>query len=200
MSALTELYREIARCRECEELARTRNKVVRGEGPENSQIVFIGEAPGFHEDQQGRPFVGQAGQFLEQLLGSIGLQAGVFQCAAQHHERRRFEQPDVGITRPAGMGSHGEDAVRQRRAQPRRIGRREPVSAKAIGAFPGSLGTRKVPQRMATINGMPKARANRSQPSPFCQPQTPSASKAANSSRKRTARLIGCELMLHSVR
>ena len=73
MSALTELYREIAQCRECEELARTRNKVVPGEGPENSQIVFIGEAPGFHEDQQGRPFVGQAGQFLEQLLGSIGL-------------------------------------------------------------------------------------------------------------------------------
>jgi len=73
LSALTELYREIARCRECEELARTRNKVVPGEGPENSQIVFIGEAPGFHEDQQGRPFVGQAGQFLEQLLGSIGL-------------------------------------------------------------------------------------------------------------------------------
>ena len=73
MSALTELYREIARCRECEELARTRNKVVPGEGPENSRIVFIGEAPGFHEDQQGRPFVGQAGQFLEQLLGSIGL-------------------------------------------------------------------------------------------------------------------------------
>ena len=73
MSALTELYGEIARCRECEELAGTRNKVVPGEGPENSQIVFIGEAPGFHEDQQGRPFVGQAGQFLEQLLGSIGL-------------------------------------------------------------------------------------------------------------------------------
>ncbi|HUV52230.1 MAG TPA: uracil-DNA glycosylase [Dehalococcoidia bacterium] len=73
MSALTELYREIALCSECEELARTRNKVVPGEGPENSQIVFIGEAPGFHEDQQGRPFVGQAGQFLEQLLGSIGL-------------------------------------------------------------------------------------------------------------------------------
>jgi DNA polymerase len=35
--------------------------------------VFIGEAPGFHEDQQGRPFVGQAGQFLEQLLASVGM-------------------------------------------------------------------------------------------------------------------------------
>jgi len=43
--------------------------------------VFIGEAPGFHEDQQGRPFVGQAGQFLEQLLSSIGLKrSNVYIC------------------------------------------------------------------------------------------------------------------------
>jgi DNA polymerase len=43
--------------------------------------VFIGEAPGFHEDQQGRPFVGQAGQFLEQLLASIGLKrSDVYIC------------------------------------------------------------------------------------------------------------------------
>jgi len=73
VSALAELYRQIAACRECEDLARTRNQVVPGEGPEQAQIVFIGEAPGFHEDQQGRPFVGQAGQFLEQLLNSIGM-------------------------------------------------------------------------------------------------------------------------------
>ena len=44
-----------------------------GEGPTDAQIMFIGEAPGFHEDQQGRPFVGAAGRFLEELLGSIGL-------------------------------------------------------------------------------------------------------------------------------
>lgn len=81
MSALTELYQQIATCRDCEELARTRNQTVPGEGPENSQIVFIGEAPGFHEDQQGRPFVGQAGQFLEQLLGSIGMKrSDVYIC------------------------------------------------------------------------------------------------------------------------
>ena len=73
MSALAELYRKIAACRDCEELARTRTQTVPGEGPEKPQIVFIGEAPGYHEDQQGRPFVGQAGQFLEQLLNSIGL-------------------------------------------------------------------------------------------------------------------------------
>ena len=73
MSALAELYGKIATCKDCEELARTRTQVVPGEGPENTQIVFIGEAPGFNEDQQGRPFVGQAGQFLDQLLNSIGL-------------------------------------------------------------------------------------------------------------------------------
>jgi DNA polymerase len=46
---------------------------VPGEGPADAQILFIGEAPGFHEDQQGRPFVGAAGQFLEELLASIGM-------------------------------------------------------------------------------------------------------------------------------
>ena len=44
-----------------------------GEGAENADIMFIGEAPGWHEDQQGRPFVGPAGQFLDQLLASINL-------------------------------------------------------------------------------------------------------------------------------
>src|SRR4030042_1463385 len=72
MSALTDLYKEIALCRKCE-IARHRTKVVPGEGAENADIMFIGEAPGFHEDQQGRPFVGPAGQFLEELLASINL-------------------------------------------------------------------------------------------------------------------------------
>jgi len=44
---------------------------VPGDGPENAAIMFIGEAPGWHEDQQGSPFVGPAGQYLDQLLGSI---------------------------------------------------------------------------------------------------------------------------------
>lgn len=72
MSALTELYREIENCRDCE-LARYRIKVVPGEGDEDAELLFIGEAPGWHEDQQGRPFVGPAGGFLEQLLASIKL-------------------------------------------------------------------------------------------------------------------------------
>jgi DNA polymerase len=85
MAALTELYKEIAGCRQCE-IAKNRNKVVPGEGAENAEILFIGEAPGFHEDQQGRPFVGPAGQFLDRLLASIGLKrqqvyiANVIKC------------------------------------------------------------------------------------------------------------------------
>jgi uracil-DNA glycosylase family 4 len=72
MSALAQLHDEIALCAQCE-LAKHRTKAVPGEGAEDAEIMFIGEAPGWHEDQQGRPFVGPAGQFLEQLLASIGL-------------------------------------------------------------------------------------------------------------------------------
>lgn len=72
MSVLTELYEEIANCRDCE-LAKHRTKVVPGEGSEDAELLFIGEAPGWYEDQQGRPFVGPAGAFLNQLLSSIGL-------------------------------------------------------------------------------------------------------------------------------
>ena len=85
MSALSELYEEITRCQKCE-LARCRNRAVPGEGAEDADIMFIGEAPGWHEDQQGRPFVGPAGQFLDELLASIGLKrqqvyiANVIKC------------------------------------------------------------------------------------------------------------------------
>ena len=72
MSELTDLYAQIEVCQKCA-LARGRNRTVPGEGPENAEIMFIGEAPGFHEDRQGRPFVGAAGKFLDELLASIGL-------------------------------------------------------------------------------------------------------------------------------
>jgi uracil-DNA glycosylase family 4 len=72
MSPLTELYQQIALCQKCE-IAKSRTSVVPGEGAENAEIMFIGEAPGWHEDQQGRPFVGPAGQFLDRLLASIDL-------------------------------------------------------------------------------------------------------------------------------
>jgi uracil-DNA glycosylase family 4 len=72
MTALSELNREIEQCQLCE-ISKSRNKAVPGEGAEDADIMFIGEAPGFHEDQLGRPFVGQAGQFLDRLLESISL-------------------------------------------------------------------------------------------------------------------------------
>lgn len=70
--SLDELYEAIKQCQDCE-LAKHRTRAVPGEGPENSKLFFIGEAPGWHEDQQGRPFVGPAGKFLEELLALIGL-------------------------------------------------------------------------------------------------------------------------------
>ncbi|MFC1914771.1 uracil-DNA glycosylase [Chloroflexota bacterium] len=88
MSALSELNQEIALCQLCE-MAKYRNKVVPGEGAEEADIMFVGEAPGQHEDQQGRPFVGPAGQYLDQLLASIDLHrkqvyiANVIKCRPQ---------------------------------------------------------------------------------------------------------------------
>ncbi len=85
MSALSELYKEIALCQQCE-IAKSRTKVVPGEGAEDADVLFIGEAPGWHEDQQGRPFVGPAGHFLDELLASINLKrqqvyiANVIKC------------------------------------------------------------------------------------------------------------------------
>jgi uracil-DNA glycosylase family 4 len=72
VSELETLAAEVAECTRCL-LHRGRTRSVPGEGPGDAAIMFIGEAPGFHEDQQGRPFVGAAGQFLEELLESIGL-------------------------------------------------------------------------------------------------------------------------------
>ena len=72
MSELQEIARQVHACSDCR-LAQGRTLAVPGEGPESADMMFIGEGPGYNEDQQGRPFVGAAGQFLEQLLASIGL-------------------------------------------------------------------------------------------------------------------------------
>ncbi len=66
------LNTEIRGCQRCA-LAEGRTHAVPGEGPLDAEIMFIGEAPGVNEDRQGRPFVGQAGAFLEELLAAAGL-------------------------------------------------------------------------------------------------------------------------------
>ena len=69
---LQEIAAEVCICEQCD-LWKTRTRAVPGEGNPNAKIMFIGEGPGFHEDKQGRPFVGPSGHLLEELLGSIGL-------------------------------------------------------------------------------------------------------------------------------
>ncbi|ACI19757.1 uracil-DNA glycosylase [Dictyoglomus thermophilum] len=79
------LRREAENCKNCS-LWQQRTNLVFGEGNPNSSIMFIGEAPGFHEDQQGRPFVGAAGRLLTELIESMGLKrediyiANVLKC------------------------------------------------------------------------------------------------------------------------
>ena len=72
MSELAHLCEEITACQNCI-LSQGRTNAVPGEGPEDAEIMFIGEGPGFHEDRQGRPFVGAAGNYLNELLGKIDL-------------------------------------------------------------------------------------------------------------------------------
>ena len=70
--AMASLAEEARACRRCC-LARTRTRVVFGDGNPSSRILFVGEAPGFHEDRQGIPFCGKAGKILDNLLSSVGL-------------------------------------------------------------------------------------------------------------------------------
>jgi uracil-DNA glycosylase len=70
--SLEQIAAEVRACQRCS-LAKGRIRAVPGEGPVDARIMLIGEGPGYHEDQQGRPFVGASGQYLEELLAGIGL-------------------------------------------------------------------------------------------------------------------------------
>lgn len=82
---LISLYKELKDCRKCD-LCNTRTNVVFGSGDPGAEIMFVGEAPGYNEDQQGKPFVGRAGKLLDELLAQIGLErqqvfiANVLKC------------------------------------------------------------------------------------------------------------------------
>jgi uracil-DNA glycosylase family 4 len=71
--ALKEVFQQARTCTRCPELAATRKTVVFGAGNANAELMFVGEAPGASEDEQGVPFVGRAGKLLETLLVEIGL-------------------------------------------------------------------------------------------------------------------------------
>jgi uracil-DNA glycosylase len=85
LSELEAFGRQVAGCTKCR-LSQGRTQVVFGAGDPAAELMFVGEAPGFHEDKQGFPFVGQAGKLLEKLLAGIGLErsnvyiANVLKC------------------------------------------------------------------------------------------------------------------------
>ncbi len=73
VEALNQIAEEVSVCTRCE-LHYSRKIAVPGEGPASAEIMFIGEGPGFHENEQGRPFVGAAGKLLDELLSKIDMQ------------------------------------------------------------------------------------------------------------------------------
>jgi uracil-DNA glycosylase len=118
--------RSIASCTRCR-LAQGRTQVVFGAGNPHADLMFVGEAPGFHEDKQGVPFVGQAGKLLEKLLAGIGLSrddvyiANVLKCRPPGN---RDPQPDeieaceshlfrqIGLIQPRVVATLGNFATK----------------------------------------------------------------------------------------
>lgn len=94
---LKEFYYSIRNCQKCE-LSRTRTNFVFGSGNANSRIMFVGEAPGKNEDLQGKPFVGQAGKLLDELLNLIGFSrnevfiANVLKCRPPQNRDPKLEE------------------------------------------------------------------------------------------------------------
>lgn len=93
----TKLAKKIRNCRKCE-LWKTRKNVVVGAGPLDTKVMFIGEAPGREEDEQGKPFVGRAGELLTESLANIGLKRGdiyitnILKCRPPENRNPRSEE------------------------------------------------------------------------------------------------------------
>ena len=99
-TTLLEYYKEICDCQKCD-LARSRTNFVFGSGSQNSELIFIGEAPGYNEDIQGKPFVGAAGKLLDNLLNEIGMSrnevfiANVLKCRPPDNRDPRKEEIEL---------------------------------------------------------------------------------------------------------
>ncbi len=123
LSALADSLRDCRRCGLCE----GRTQVVFGIGSAEAGLMFVGEGPGFHEDRQGEPFVGQAGKLLNQLLAGIGLEraqvyiANVVKCRPPENRDPTPEEIEacsphllqqIGIIRPRVICTLGRFATR----------------------------------------------------------------------------------------
>ena len=136
-SELDELRVETSACTRCR-LHEGRTQVVFGVGNPDADLMFVGEAPGFHEDQQGIPFVGQAGKLLDRLLEGIGLTrsdvyvANVLKCRPPGN---RDPQPDeieqcephlfrqIALVRPKVVATLGNFATKLLSGKPTGITR-----------------------------------------------------------------------------
>ena len=95
----------VSDCRGCV-LCQTRQHTVLGEGSRNADVMFVGEGPGQQEDEQGRPFVGPAGQLLDKMLAAIGLDrsvvyiANIVKCRPPHNRvRQRLSSDPICASR-----------------------------------------------------------------------------------------------------
>lgn len=134
---LKELQGRVQACHQCD-LGKTRSNAVLGSGCAQSRLMFVGEAPGYHEDQQGIPFVGQAGKLLDKLLGRIGLTraevyvANVLKCrppdnrdpqAKEIDTCRPFLEEQILIIRPMIICTLGNFSTRLLSGKPEGISR-----------------------------------------------------------------------------
>ncbi len=125
MAGLEELHQRIRTCTDCP-LSQTRIHAVPGEGPADAEVMFIGEGPGYHEDRQGRPFVGPAGKFLEELLEGNGLRreqvyiTNVVKCRPPNNRDplpseiaacRKYLQQQIAIIRPRVIVTLGRHSL-----------------------------------------------------------------------------------------
>lgn len=133
------MSREVHECTRCD-LHCTANRGVPGEGPSDTRIMLVGEAPGFNEDKQGRPFVGAAGKVLDDLLGIAGLQrTDVFITNVVKHrppDNRPPELDELAACRPYLQ---------------RQIASINPVLIVTLGRF--SLGTFFPGDRISAVHG-----------------------------------------------
>ena len=134
---LEELNKRVEACQRCE-LGKSRSNAVLGSGSAESRLMFVGEAPGYHEDQQGIPFVGQAGKLLDKLLERIGLTrpevyvANVLKCrppdnrdpqASEIETCRPFLEEQISIIRPKVICTLGNFSTKLLSGKPDGISR-----------------------------------------------------------------------------
>ena len=126
-AAILELREKVLKCKLCSELARTRNKVVFGSGNLHAKLVFVGEAPGADEDEQGLPFVGRAGQLLTKIIEAMGMTrdevfiCNVLKCRPPHNRPpapgevvncRPYLKRQLELIKPKAIVALGNHAVK----------------------------------------------------------------------------------------